>query len=175
METRTKLATLAIVALLAVSLATPVAAQSRKGVRPHTKAAPGPEAIVATLYRDHFKLKQEWGATLASPRDRFAPELLALIDESERLQAATPDEVVGLDFNPLTDSQDAATKYEVANVSRDGADTIVTVEVKLGPDRRDVRVRLVGAGDSWRIANVHYQETDLVTILREITKAPAAP
>ena len=41
-------------------------------------------------------------------RSRFAPALLALLDADDRAAAATPDEIVGLDFDPLTNAQEEA-------------------------------------------------------------------
>ena len=132
--------------------------------------APGadPAAVVRALYRDHFAQRQRWDITFKRNRTKFTPELLALLDADERKQAATPDEVVGLDFDPITNAQDEATGYQITGTTHEGADAIVAVTVKFGrTDVSKVRVRLSPSGQTWRIANVLYDEGDLVTILKE--------
>jgi hypothetical protein len=130
--------------------------------------ASDPAAVVRALYRAHFAHKQRWDLTIKQNRKMFEPELLALLDESERKQAANPDEVVGLDFDPITDSQEIASSYRIGATTRDGADAIVAVRVVIAKtDARTIRYRLSPAGGTWRVANILYESGDLVSFLRE--------
>lgn len=134
----------------------------------HSAAPPDPAAVVTTLYRDHFGHGQNWDATYKRQRALFAPALATLIDADTRAAAANPDEIVGLDFDPLTNAQDEMTGFEVAAATRDGDDAVVGVTVRQDSARTDLRVRLARADAGWRVANIHYPEGDLVSILRRL-------
>lgn len=125
-------------------------------------------ATVDSLYRDHFAHEQNWDGTYQRQRARIAPGLAALLDADARAAAANADEVVGLDFDPLTWSQDTMTGYEVAPATRDGADAIVPVTVRQDTSRIRLRVRLARSQDGWRVSNIHYPESDLVAILHRL-------
>ena len=135
------------------------------------RAADDPASVVKALYKDHFAHEQRWDLTVKNHRAAFAPALLALLDEDERRAAANPDEIVGLDFNPFTNMQEEATGYEVGAATRDGAEAIVPVAVKLGGESQTIRVRLTQVDGAWRVANLHYAEGDLVDYLEQ----PANP
>lgn len=124
-------------------------------------------AVVDALYKDHFKHQQNWTETFKRNRDAMAPSLLAMLDADEKRQAANPDEIVGIDFDPLTNAQEEAVRYRVDGATPEGSDMVVAVSVYFGPDPMKVRVKVAPDGASWRIANIIYPESDLVTILRE--------
>jgi hypothetical protein len=132
------------------------------------RAADDPASVVKALYKDHFAHEQRWDLTVKNHRDAFAPALLALIDEDDRRAAGNPDEIVGLDFNPITNMQEEATGYEVGAATKDGADAIVPVTVRIGSESQVIRVRLIQIDGAWRVANLHYSEGDLVGILKEL-------
>lgn len=125
-------------------------------------------AVVDSLYRDHFAHGQNWDATYQRRHARFAPALAALLDADTRAAAASPDEIVGLDFDPLTWAQDTMTGFEVAPATRDGAGAIVPVTVRQDSARTALHVRLTRSDAGWRVSNIHYPERDLVTILRQL-------
>jgi hypothetical protein len=129
---------------------------------------PGPAAVVTRLYRYHFAQKQNWDLTYRRQRPLFAPGLAALLDADLRASAANADEIVGLDFDPLTNAQDEMTGFDVAPATRQGNDALVGVVVRQGNTRTNLRVRLARSGGSWRVANIHYPEGDLVSILRQL-------
>ena len=136
-------------------------------------AQPDAAAVVTTLYRDHFAHQQNWEQTYPRQRALFAPGLASLLDADHRAAAANPDEIVGLDFDPLTNAQDEMTGFTVAPAARDGADALVGVVVRQDSARTRLRVHLVHAGTGWRVANIEYPEGDLVSILRELAAARA--
>ncbi len=153
-----KTRSIAVIALMLVALVG--AAEARP--KPMT-----PEAFVTALYKDHFAHKQRWDLTLKTYHAKLAPELAGLLDESDRKQAANPDEVVGIDFNPMTDSQEEAQSFKLTGTTHEGADAIVAVTVKIYTETRTIRVRLTPDGDSWRIANLLYADGDLIKYLKE--------
>src|SRR5262245_54693882 len=75
--------------------------------------APAAAAAVSALYKAHFAKGQRWDITFERERARFAAPLLRMLDEDAAAQAATPTEVVGLDHDPLTNSQEGADLFVV--------------------------------------------------------------
>jgi hypothetical protein len=130
--------------------------------------SPDAASVVTALYQDHFAHEQNWGGTYQRQRALFAPELAALLDADDSASAANADEVVGLDFDPLTDAQETMTGFEVGTSTRDGADAMVPVTLRLDTVRSEVRIRLARSGDAWRIANIHYSHGDLASLLRRL-------
>ena len=131
-------------------------------------ASPDAATVVTALYRDHFAHEQNWDATYRRQRAFFTPELAALLDADGRAAAANADEVVGLDFDPLTDAQETMTGFEVGASTRDGADAVVPVMLRLDTARSEVRIRLARSGDAWRVANIHYSHGDLAALLHRL-------
>lgn len=150
---------LAAATVLALSaIAGPAAAQAQRD----------PAAVVTALYRDHFAHQQNWDGTFRRQRALFAPSLVAMLDADTRAAAAHPDEIVGLDFDPLTNAQDTMDGFTVGTATRSGATAVVPVTLRQGTARIRVRVRLARIGTAWRITNIVYPDSDLVTILREM-------
>jgi hypothetical protein len=56
------------------------------------------------------------------------------------------------------------TAFEVRPATRDGADTIAPVALRLDAQRSEVRVRLAQSGGRWRVTNRHYARDDLVPL-----------
>lgn len=143
--------------------------QPEQRAKPAQPAQPDPSAVVSALYQDHFAHEQNFAETYKRQRALFAPDLAALIDADDSASAANPDEIVGLDFDPLTDAQDTMTGFEVGAATRDGADAVVPVALRMDAERSEVRVRLAQIGGAWRITNLHYRESgDLVSLLRQL-------
>jgi Protein of unknown function (DUF3828) len=138
------------------------------GAPARASSVDGAAAVVDSLYRDHFAHEQNWDGTYQRQRARFAPQLAALVDADTRAAAANADEIVGLDFDPLTWSQDTMTGYQVAPATREGEYAIVPVTVRQDTSRVSLRVRLARSNVGWRVANIHYPERDLAAILRQL-------
>lgn len=134
-------------------------------------ARPAPQdaaAVVNALYADHFANDQRWTQTYERQRARFAPALAALLDADLRAAAARPDEIVGLDFDPLTDAQDDRERFQVGFAVGERRSVVVPVTFRDEGEHRRVRVRLAQFGGAWRIINIHYEHADLVSILRRL-------
>jgi hypothetical protein len=154
------------IALTGWMLASAAAAQACSAAA--QPASPAPVAVVRALYQDHFAHEQSWTRTFERQRALFAPGLLALLDADARAAAANPDEVVGLDFDPLTDSQDEMTSFQVAPISHEGGEATVGVLLLQDTMRTNVRVQLSRSRAQWRVTNIHYAHGDLVSLLRRL-------
>jgi hypothetical protein len=149
-------------------LASGAIAQKKKNNEIQEPPAGSAAAVVVALYRDHFAHEQNWTNTFERNKKLFAPALLELFDENDRLQAANPDEVVGLDFDPLTSSQELADSFRLGGTTHEGQEAVVTVAVAIGGESRNIRIRLVPAeASSWLVSNIIYDEGDLASILSE--------
>jgi hypothetical protein len=126
--------------------------------------------VVRRLYADHFAHEQRWPQTYERQRALFAPELAALLDADMRAAAANPNEIVGLDFDPLTDAQDDRERYEVgeAVANRGMTDAVVPVTFRDEGENSAVRIELTRSDEAWRISNIRYEHGDLVSILRRL-------
>jgi hypothetical protein len=158
----TRRTALVIAAALAVSLPLPAAAEE------------APDAVVAALYEAHAPRANDasipplWEDPETSAR-YFDDDLLALFVAMKARQAATPDEVVGLDGDPFYDAQDWDISNLVvapAEISGDAA----TVDVRFdnfGEPRHLIYGLLRGDG-AWRVFDVTYVHPDRTYTLREI-------
>jgi hypothetical protein len=135
---------------------------------PALAADADPAAVVSKLYSYHFAHRQYFEVTYKKQRALFAPKLVTEFAAADKYNKTHPDEVPNLDGDPLTDSQEPAEAYTVGATTREGADAIVAVDVRLDETTtRHIRVRLTPSRETWRIANVLYAEgLDLVKILQ---------
>lgn len=131
-------------------------------------AAAGPADVVKDVYTGHFAHQQRWDLTARQARSRFAPALLALLDADDRAAAANPDEIVGLDFDPLTNAQEEAEAWTAGAAQVTGAGASVPVELRTGTQTTRITVRLVSHGQQWQIADLDYGETTLVKTLEQL-------
>lgn len=141
-------------ALVVLAFFTPLARATHVVAEPSLASA---TTMVKAMYRWHFAHRQRWDLTFARHRSRFAAPLLAAFAAEDRWCAAHPDEVGNLDGDALTNSQEMATGYAVGAAARDGsAGAVVPVTVRIAPETRAVRVRLVVERGIWRIADIEY-------------------
>jgi len=145
-----------------------VAAAVTQGCAAAKPAPPDAGAVVNALYRDHFADQQNWERTYQRRRARFAPGLRALLDADARAAAANADEVVGLDFDPLTDAQEEMTSFQVAPATLQGENATVGVVLLLDTARTNVRVQLARSNGEWQVANLQYSHGDLVSLLHRL-------
>lgn len=111
-------------------------------------------------------------------RSTFSPELLRRLREDAAAAAKHPNEIVGLDFDPVLNGQDFAKKYVVGKVTRKGGSYFVEVfGIWDGKKSEipDVKPELVWINGRWRFENFHYQrdtkkpnEDTLLSVLRQL-------
>ena len=102
----------------------------------------------------------------------FSAELSRLLKEDAAAQARVPGEIVGLDFDPVLNTQAEADRYEVGKVSRRGNNYLVEVYGywdKKKSSKPDVLPELSLSGGKWQFVNFRYKaehDDDLISILR---------
>jgi len=102
----------------------------------------------------------------------FGPELRQALKEDSAAQAKSPGEIVGLDFDPILNSQDPEDRYEVGKVTRKGDSYWVEVYGVRSGKRIEppaVLAELVRKNGHWTFVNFHYPGpygNDLLSILK---------
>ncbi|SRR6266568_1570103 len=81
------------------------------------------EAFTQAFYDWYRHNDDRLETALAQRPELFATTLLAALRSDIDAQARSPGEIVGIDWDPFTDSQDPCDPYQVASASR-GGDTI---------------------------------------------------
>lgn len=120
-------------------------------------------------------------ATALKARPRaFSRQLLHLLEEDLQAQAKNTKEIVGLDFDPLLNSQDPGDRYAVQKVTiRDNRCSTEVYKVSPGTKgvRPDVVPQLMFQAGRWTFVNFHYgkgkESTDenLLQILARLRKS----
>lgn len=98
-------------------------------------------------------------------------ELLRALKQDYDAQSRSPDDIVGLDFDPFLNSQDPCEHYEVGKATRKGAGYLVEVyAVCAGTKSKQPSIiaELVPKNNLWVFANFHYpmDKTDLLQVLK---------
>lgn len=107
-------------------------------------------------------------------KDAFNADLLQRLKEDAAASAKVKDEVVGLDFDPILNSQEQPEKYEAGNVSTKGTNYLVDVYSYSGGKKSakpDVVPELAQSNGKWQFVNFHYKDTseeNLLTILKNL-------
>jgi hypothetical protein len=134
-------------------------------------------AFVQTFYDWYVKGSIDSDAALKKKPAYFSPELTKALEADEAAAARSPDEVVGLDFDPFLNAQDICSPYKVGAVKQVG--DAYEVEV-LGscadtkPGQPDVIARLVRHGASWMFVDFIYPardgqpQVDLLAVLKAL-------
>jgi hypothetical protein len=122
-------------------------------------------------------------ALITRPRN-FSLELRRRLTEDGAAAAKSPDEIVGLDFDPFTNSQDPASRYVAKRVYRSGKGYRVEVHgiINGKPNEApDVIPELVQSRGRWMFVNFHYPaegkepKSDLLGVLKELRDARRKP
>src|SRR5579862_6039948 len=87
-------------------------------------------AVVKALYKAHFANKQRFDVTFKQQRSHFTKALCSLMDVVDAKAAANPNEVVGLDFDPIINAQEEANSYEVGAAKAEGKGFLVPASVR---------------------------------------------
>ncbi|MBX7134525.1 MAG: YbjP/YqhG family protein [Fimbriimonadaceae bacterium] len=105
----------------------------------------------------------------------FSKELVLRLNEDYQAAAKSPDEIVGLDFDPVLNSQDFADKYVATKVTKKGSRFLVEVFATYGGKRESkpaVIPELQHVGSRWVFTNFLYKDgpktDDLLSILKKL-------
>lgn len=109
-----------------------------------------------------------WATALQVRGKAFSPHLQQLLAEDLAAQQSCSD-LIGLDFDPIVNSQDAAEAYEVGKIAEAEGGFVAEIYGVQGGTRRpspDLSVRLAYDHGHWQIVNIDYPENGtLVDIL----------
>jgi hypothetical protein len=122
-----------------------------------------PRAFVDRIYSNY---KSADFSSLAHPERVFARPLASAINEDQRLADG---EVGFLDGDPLCDCQDTGgmrARIVALNSKHGFASSRISVSFAEGPDRRDIRIKLILTRAGWRIADV--RTPDRTSLLRAL-------
>jgi hypothetical protein len=99
-----------------------------------------------------------WDDVVRLRPEALSPELLGLLKDDLAASEASPDEIVGLDWDPFLASQDPSSKFEVDSVSILGDRCNAWVEgIEKGRKRESVGPELIRSGETWAFVNFHYK------------------
>ncbi len=174
---QTQLATFVVSASLLVACA--------QAQQPSTSSNAKPQdcrAFVQQFYDWYVPLSvhgkgRTWETAVHRKAAAFSPDLVQAIDNDGEAQAKTPDDIVGLDFDPFLSSQDPGGHYSVKQVKEQG--TVCFATVSSGRKNEDITADLESVNGAWRFVNFHYatEQMDLMQLLKQMEadgKADAA-
>jgi Protein of unknown function (DUF3828) len=105
----------------------------------------------------------------------FSPELCKRIKEDNAAAAKSPGEIVGLDFDPILNTQESATPYKADKVSVKGSSFLIDVYSIEGGKKSAqpvVQPELSHSNGAWQFVNFHYKvdkkDDDLLNILKAL-------
>jgi hypothetical protein len=111
--------------------------------------------------------------------DDFNPNLLKALKEDLAASAKSPDEIVGLDFDPFLNSQDPGDKYSTGAGTTNGKFTSVPIYRVMSGKRAAVAsgfAVLERVDDRWRFANFAYPKIgNLMKVLAQLKADRALP
>jgi hypothetical protein len=106
-------------------------------------------------------------------RSSFSPELLKASQEDVAAAHKDPGEIVGLDFDPILNSQEEPERYVVGEVHVKGDHYLVDVFDFLEGKKNAkpwVVPELVSKNGQWIFSNFHYEKENLVSVLEQLKK-----
>jgi len=110
---------------------------------------------------------------LKTRSDVFSPELCRQLKEDTAASAKSPGEIVGLDFDPILNTQEQVKRYVVKQVSNKGSLFLADVYAAEGGKKSaepDVQPELSHSNGKWQFVNFHYKvdkkSDDLLHILK---------
>lgn len=113
--------------------------------------------------------------TLKTRPELFGAELTKRLKEDSAAAAKSPDEIVGLDFDPILNTQEQVQNYKAEKVSTKGPSFFVDMHALLNGKREAqaaVVPELVKVGSKWQFVNFHYKvdkkDDDLLHILKQL-------
>ncbi len=131
------------------------------------------DAYVSKIW--DVKSGDAWQPMLKAKALAFSPRLLSALVEDAAASSKSKDEIVGLDFDPILNSQDPAHKYVVGTIStRNGHYWVKVHSIDSGKPSEEVAViaEVETHHQTWRFTNFVYPgNQDLMTILRDLKKA----
>jgi hypothetical protein len=114
------------------------------------------------------------GIALHKRPNDFEPALYRALENDEAAQRKAKGDLVGLDFDPILNSQDPGKHYQVGRVEKKEQDYLVEVrdsELTKPESAPDVVAQLEQKDGRWIFVNFHYPENqDLISILKQLVE-----
>lgn len=165
------------ISLLALLAAQTFAAQSHGSMAAET----GSVRLFVQSFYDWYTPKvvtvksgPAWDLALKSKTTAFSPALFKALREDSAASAKAKGEIVGLDFDPILNSQDPAGHYKVGKVVRKGETYLVSVYSVLSgkpSSKAAVVAQLTLHRGNWQFANFLYPgRKDLIQALKDLKK-----
>ena len=139
--------------------------------------AEAPEHFVQRFYDLYTPMSASgWARAIRSQAlwDFLDPGLARALKADADAQAASPNDIVGLDFDPFLSAQDPWHRYEAGKASKMGAGYAVRVHGVVKGKRRaapSLVVDVTPRDGHWVIRDFHYPEgDDLIAELRQTAK-----
>ncbi|HST20434.1 MAG TPA: hypothetical protein VLR90_04925 [Blastocatellia bacterium] len=156
-------------AVLIASL--PLTSFGQKTGGPISEAASTVKAFYAFHFQHNFDFSERG---LRLKRKWLDESLYKLLLEDRKKAAAAKDEVVGLDGDPFTNSQEPPNSFQVGESKQDDKSASVTVKFFWKDkgkvvDQRKVDVKLAKVANAWKITNIisgDSEDDDLVKLLK---------
>jgi len=144
---------------------------------PAAPPAEAPDHFVQRFYDLYTPMSASgWARAIRSQAlwDFLDPALARALKADADAQANSPNDIVGLDFDPFLSAQDPWHKYEAGKASKIGTGYAVRVHGVVKGRRRAAPSLVVDvrpAGDHWVIKDFHYPDgDDLAGDLRQTAK-----
>ena len=144
--------------------------------------AEAPDRFVQRFYDLYTPMSASgWARAIRSQAlwDFLDPGLARALKADADAQANSPNDIVGLDFDPFLSSQDPWHRYEAGKATKAGAGYTVRIHGVAKGKRRaapSLVVDVAPRGGHWVIKDFHYPDgDDLVADLRQTAKDRAKP
>jgi hypothetical protein len=142
-----------------------------------TQKVMSPREFVEGFYKWYVPRIQSnvsWDFALKYRSSAFSPQLLQLLKEDRATQAACED-IVGLDFDPILNTQDPDERYDVGKITHTGQNYQAEIYGVRSGKRFDTPSFLVEFTENnghWFIVDFYYPEIhkDLLTLLKNPEK-----
>jgi hypothetical protein len=149
-----------------------------------TAQSPTPNAdscrtFVQNFYNWYVTHGTNFENALKSKRIALSPTLTAALLADLAASSKSPDEIVGLDFDPFVNSQDPASHYRVGKTTVKEGNCWAEVYAVPATDKTskpDATPELRVEGGKWQFVNFHYgsdngaENENLVSILRRLKR-----
>ena len=124
-------------------------------------AASDSEAVAAARFTQAFydwyaAHNQNLDTAIAKKPTVFAPQLLEELRADLAASAKSPDEVVGLDWDPFTNTQDPCNPYSVGRVTRRADTLLIAVSGSCDIAQPAVLAELRRSGSDWQFVDLRH-------------------
>lgn len=147
-------------------------------------AQPSCRDFVQQFYNWYVR-QPTWERALKDKRFAASAELLRLLIEDAAAQAKVTGEIVGLDFDPILNSQDPAKRYVVGKITPNGSRywvEVYRVEAGVKDKKPSVVPEVMMQAGRWIFVNFHYkndpkypENENLLSILKGLREARRKP